>query len=217
VPTILSGHIYAAFPEDDSGAGLTKDSYYNKLDSHRVIGPFQGPLSIRESALAENHPELPIWITETGRQATVGNAADLEAQRLLVQRVLDAMESRPWWGGTIFYELSEEHPGGAFPDIHFGLALRTADPDGTPLDNFDRKPAFDYLKQRLAAAPLDDAGVGMDAILDGPIDPANHDAGGNGEQPGAPAGCGCATNGPSSSDAFLALAAVALLARRRRH
>src|SRR5205085_4849525 len=34
---IVNGHIYAAFPADDSGAGLTKDSFWNKLEAHRQI------------------------------------------------------------------------------------------------------------------------------------------------------------------------------------
>jgi MYXO-CTERM domain-containing protein len=220
VPTVLSGHIYADFPEDNPQAGLTKDSYYNKLDAHRVIGPFQGPLSIRESAIAAGHSELPVWITETGRAAAVGNATDLEGQRKFMQHMLDAMDTRPWWAGTIIYELSEEHPGGAFPDDHFGIVLRTADPDATPLDNFQHKPAYDYRKARLAAAPppMDDAGVG-DAGVSNPdaLDPANPDAGGNGEQPGGgPAGCGCATSGPSSGELLLGLGAIAILGRRRR-
>ena len=221
VPTVVSGHIYAAFPEDDPTAGLTKDSFYNKLDAHRVIpGIYEGPLSIRESAHAAGHDELPVWITETGWQAAIGDPTNLAAQRTFVQRTLDAMETRAWWGGTIFYEASEEHPGGMWPDVHWGLALRTADPDATPLDDFERKPAFEYLKQRLAAvAPTTDAGVpGDDAGGDG----GDGGGGGHGNEPGdggldpasPPAGCGCGTT--RGADVLPGLLVLAAACRRRR-
>jgi len=218
VPTVLSAHIYASFPEDDAGAGLTKDSFYNKLDAHRLIpGIYEGPLSIRESAHAAGHDELPIWITETGWQAAVGNATQLEAQRKFVQRTLDAMETRSWWGGTIYYEASEEHPGGAWPDIHYGLALRTSDPDATPLDDFQTKPAFDYLKMRLAAiGPSTDAGTSVD---DGGATGDGHGTSGNNgdagsSDPSHPAGCGCTTT--RGADVLPLLVALGWLARRRR-
>ncbi|MBA2544690.1 MAG: cellulase family glycosylhydrolase, partial [Deltaproteobacteria bacterium] len=80
VPTILSAHIYASFAQDDSAAGVTKDSFFNKLEARRVVGGFTvGEPSIRESMIAAGH-DLPIWITETGRQATMGDPNQLEAQ-----------------------------------------------------------------------------------------------------------------------------------------
>jgi hypothetical protein len=191
-PDVLSAHIYAAFPEDDAGAGLTKDSFYNKLDMRRVIGPFQGTLSIRETQVAAGQGALSVWITETGLAAAPGDTTALAAQQRYTQRVLDAMDARPWWAGTIIYEISEEHPGGAFPDVHFGLALRTADPSATPVADFAPKPAYDYLKMRLAAPPPSaDAGAGtLDA--GGSTPPANgDDAGSMPSQPAQPAGCGC--------------------------
>ena len=215
LPDVISGHIYAAFPEDDPAAGLTKDSFYNKLDSHRVIGPYQGPLSIRESAVAAGAGALPIWITETGAQAAPGDTTALAAQQTFAQRVLDAMSTRAWWGGTIFYELSEEHPGGMWPDIHWGLALRTSDPTAMPLSDFAPKPAYDYLKARLAAVAVGDAGAtdgtsdagGVDAsVATGP------DAGANGEQSPPPAGCGCRTT--SGGDAFGMLIVLMLVGAR---
>lgn len=215
-PTILSAHIYASFTEDDSAAGTTKDSFLNKLEARRTIGGIAiGQPSIRESMLAAG-ADLPIWITETGRQATSDNASQLESQRLFTQRVLDAMEARSWWAGTIFYELTEEHPGGLWPDIHWGLALRTADPDASPLDNFAAKPAYDYLKQRLAAAPP--AG---DAGPTNPPGGAPDDAGPAGggdaglDDSPAPAGCGC--QGPSTPGAeLLGWLGLAMLLRRRK-
>ncbi len=210
VPTILSAHIYAAFPEDDSAAGFTKDSFYNKLESHRVVGPYMGPPSIREAAVAAGQAALPVWITEVGRQSPMGDAAQLEAQRKYVQRVLDAMDSRPWWGGTIFYEISEEHPDGMWPDIHWGLALRTSDPDASPLDDFARKPAFDYLKMRLATTPPQ---PGDDAGADGtPVQPGGPDAG-DGSTPDGPAGCGCTSSDPGG--VLVGIGVAALLRRRR--
>jgi MYXO-CTERM domain-containing protein len=215
VPTILSGHIYASFPEDDSAAGVTKDSFYNKLDAHRVQLPFfEGPLSIREAAVAANHPELPVWITETGREADLADAGQLEAQRKQAERLMDAMASRPWWGGTIFYELSEEHPGGMWPNIRWGMVLRTSDPDATPLDDFTRKPVFTYVKQRLASTPPAGDDAGPDAG-NGMGNPAGPDGGlGDDAASGAPAGCGCATGSSTGGPAAIAFG-VALVLRRR--
>lgn len=220
VPDVLSGHIYAGFPEDDATAGLTKDSFYNKLDAHRVIpGIYEGPLSIRESAHAAGHDELPVWITETGAQAIAGNATQLEAQRTFVQRVLDAEDARGWWAGTIFYEASEEHPGGMWPDIHWGLALRTSDPDATPLDDFTRKPAWDYLKQRLAQSPPGpDAGATTADAANGSGGGGSGSNGATGDagttDPGHPAGCGCRTT--RGADAMPLVLALLALRRRRR-
>ncbi|MCC6899612.1 MAG: cellulase family glycosylhydrolase [Polyangiaceae bacterium] len=154
----VSWHIYASFPEDDTQAGVSKDSFYNKLDSHRVLKVgstvvWQGPLSVREVLVAKGFPNLPVWVTETGREATVGVATELETQRKYVERVMQAQNKRTWWQKTFIYELSEEHPGGLWPEIHWGLALRTHDPDGSYADNWPRKPAFDELKACIATSP----------------------------------------------------------------
>ncbi|MBI3202061.1 MAG: cellulase family glycosylhydrolase, partial [Myxococcales bacterium] len=154
----VSWHIYASFPEDDTQAGVSKDSFYNKLDAHRVLKVgstvvWQGPLSVREVLVAKGFPNLPVWVTETGREATVGVATELETQRKYVERVMQAQNKRTWWQKTFIYELSEEHPGGLWPEIHWGLALRTHDPDGSYADNWQRKPAFDELKTCIATSP----------------------------------------------------------------
>ncbi|HSD86927.1 MAG TPA: hypothetical protein VLB44_05410 [Kofleriaceae bacterium] len=215
-PTILSAHIYASFPEDDSSAGVTKDSFYNKLEKRRVIGPWSGPISIREAQIAAGQTSLPVWITETGEQSPVGDAAKLETQRLYYQRVLDAMDSRSWWGGTIFYEMSEEHPNGMWPDVHWGIALRTSDPDATPLDDFQVKPAYSYLKTRLAQTPpaAGDAGVADDAGGGGGPGLGN-DAGTGDDPQGMASGCGCGAT-PISADTPIMIAAAGVLLRRRR-
>jgi len=161
----VSWHIYASFPEDDSNAGVGKDSFYNKLESHRVIKigntvVYEGSLSVREVLQAKGFAGLPVWITETGREATVGNATELEAQRKYTERVIQAQNVRTWWQKTFIYELSEEHPNGLWPDIHWGLALRTKDPDGSYADNWQRKPAFDDLKACIASSPTGTGGAG---------------------------------------------------------
>lgn len=162
---VISWHIYASFPEDDSAAGVSKDSFYNKLESHRVVKlgntvVWQGSLSAREVLLAKGFGNLPIWVTETGREAIVGNATELETQRKYVERVMQAQNKRAWWQKTFIYELSEEHPNGLWPDIHWGLALRTHDPDGSYADNWQRKPAFDELRACIATSPSGTGGTG---------------------------------------------------------
>jgi hypothetical protein len=156
---------------------------------------------VREVALAEGFGSTPIWISETGEQAEVGNAADLEAQRLYIERVVTAQETRPWWTATLFYELTEEHPGGLWPDIHWGLALRVADPDDSFDDNFQRKPAFDWLKNYLATQPdPPDAGPGPGDPDAGP-GPGDPDAGPGPGDPDASVGYPDASPGPGPDGA----------------
>ena len=87
----VSWHIYASFPEDDTQAGVSKDGFYNKLDAHRVLKVgntvvWQGPLSVREVLVAKGFSNLPVWVTETGREAIVSNTAELETQRKYVSK-----------------------------------------------------------------------------------------------------------------------------------
>jgi hypothetical protein len=135
----VSWHIYAGFPEDDPSLGATRDSFFNKLEARRP----QRPLSAREVLLAKGFDFLPLWVTETGAQAAVDDPTALEAQRRHVVRVLDAMTDRRFWQATFIYELSEEHPGGLWPDQHWGLALHVDEA------SFLRKPAFTELRRRL--------------------------------------------------------------------
>ena len=75
---IVSGHIYAGFPVDSPGSGSTSDSFFNKLESHRVLETngtvvYEGPLSFREVML-KHGVSKPFWLTETGKEATLGDA-----------------------------------------------------------------------------------------------------------------------------------------------
>lgn len=240
----ISWHIYASFPEDDANAGVGKDSFYNKLDSHRVLKVgntvvWEGPLSVREVQNAKGFAGLPVWITETGREATVGNATELEAQRKYTERVMQAQNQRSWWQRTFIYELSEEHPNGLWPDIHWGLALRTHDPDGSYADNWQRKPAFDELRACIAAGPTGGSGGGGGApsggggtagtsgsagaggtSSGGTAGAAGSSSGGTsgGTTPAADdGGCGCGVPRAPVTGAWLGvLAALGLRSRRRR-
>ncbi len=240
----VSFHIYASFPEDDSSAGLTKDSFYNKLEKHRVIDiggniVYEGPLSAREVMVKKGFASLPIWITETGLEAQLGNAGELEKQRKYVERVVVAQATRPWWTKTFFYELTEEHPGGLWPDIHWGFALRVKDADATYSDNFQKKPVFDELKNCIAAGGSGAVGGSSGTGGGGGIGGGQ---GGAGAAPGSGAassagagglgaagaamtksneddgGCGCrtTTQRPSWPALLLGLFGVGALGRRRR-
>ncbi|MFO0565330.1 MAG: MYXO-CTERM sorting domain-containing protein [Polyangiaceae bacterium] len=196
----VSWHIYASFPEDDANAGVGKDSFYNKLDAHRVIKiggtvVYEGPNSVRETLVKKGFSGLPVWITETGRQARVDNATELENQRKYVERVMQAQNQRTWWQKTFLYELSEEHPNGLWPDIHWGIALRTHDTDATYSDNFQRKPAFDDLKACVAASV---GGTGGSSGAGGGAG-AGGSSGGGGSSAGGSAGAGGGSSGSGST------------------
>jgi hypothetical protein len=230
----ISWHIYSGFPEEDSAAGVTRDSFYNKLESHRVITiggavVYEGQLSVKE-VLDARGVTAPVWVTECGRSAPMTSPADLESQRRRTELIVGAMASRPWWTTTMFYELSEEHPDGLWPDVHWGLALRVGGPDESFADNWQTKPAYDWLKAWLATPPPGpDGGVGggidggMTGAADGGGTAGGADAAGPGVtgEGGEGGGCGCrvgrADGGALSAALALAVAlGVAGPCRRRR-
>lgn len=226
----ISWHIYADFPEDDLGAGTSKDSFYNKLDAHRVLevndaAVYEGPLSVREVQREMGLTGLPVWITETGYAAAPGDTAGLAEQARYLGRVIDAMMCRPWWERSFFYELTEEHPNGMWPDVHWGIALRTADPDGSYADNFDRKPAFDALAGRIASCgssctidcPEPDAGSGAGGAAGAAASPNGGGSGGTSASSNSDeGGCSCRAVPARAGSWTMVLAALAWLGLRRR-
>ena len=168
---IISGHIYAGFPVPGGGAGTTSDSFFNKLESHRVIKVgsatiYEGPLSFKE-VLDQHAVTKPFWMTETGKEGTLGNAAEEEAQRLYTRQVLDVMVNRPWWTTTIFYEAFDEPPS----PYHFGGVVH----DPAAPGGFRPKPMQTLLKQVTSSQPAfggtkTDCDDGLDNDLDGLVD-----------------------------------------------
>jgi hypothetical protein len=147
---IVSGHIYAGFPADDPNAGKTSDSFFNRLEHHRVVTVngavlHESPLSFRE-VMDKHKVQKPFWLTETGRQAPLGDAAKEETQRRHYQRVLEAMLRRPWWQGTIFYEAFDEP---STPELTWGLGLH----DDSAPGGFHPKPVLGFLKKVIGAQP----------------------------------------------------------------
>ncbi|MBK8255180.1 MAG: beta-galactosidase [Polyangiaceae bacterium] len=173
---IVSGHIYAGFPVDSPGSGSTSDSFFNKLDSHRILETggtvvYEGPLSFRE-VMDKHGVNKPFWLTETGREATLGNAEEEAAQTLYYRRVIEAMLVRDWWEQTIFYEAFDEPNTG----YEWGLVLH----DPAAPNGYQAKPVVGFLKNAVAVVPglggkgpacndgLDDDG---DGLSDYPEDP----------------------------------------------
>ena len=169
---IVSGHIYAGFDT----ANLTKDSFFNKLESHRVIElagvvVYEGPLSYREVMDAHGVTK-PFWLTETGREAVLGDAPAEADQTLYYRQVLDAMLARPWWKSTHFYEAFDV----SGQPYHWGVVL---DDPAAPL-GYQPKDVMSLLQKVTATAPafggsgtecddgLDDDG---DGLVDYPADP----------------------------------------------
>jgi hypothetical protein len=111
---IISGHAYAPFPKEGTSIGQTSDSFFNKLESHRVvkIGDaviYEGPLSYRE-VMDKYGVKKPFWLTETGREASTSDSAALADQALFYRQVMESMLWRPWWEATLFYEAFDEPP-----------------------------------------------------------------------------------------------------------
>jgi MYXO-CTERM domain-containing protein len=169
---IVSGHIYHAFPDGSgTGAGLTSDSFFNKLESHRVIKlgtatVYEGPLSFKES-MNKHGVTKPFWLTETGREATLGNASEEGAQTKYYRRVLEEMLIRPWWTATIFYEGFDEPPA----PYKWGAVVH----DDSAPGGYVAKPVLGFLKKVTSSQPAfggtkTDCDDGLDNDLDGTID-----------------------------------------------
>ncbi len=197
---IVSGHVYAGFPTPGGGAGVTSDSFFNKLEKHRVVQVggvtvFEGSLSFKE-VMDKHGVTAPFWLTETGKEATLGDAAQEEAQRVFYRQVLEVMLTRPWWSGTVFYEAFDEPPA----PYTWGVVVH----DPAAPGGYRAKRALGFLKKVTSAQPAyggnkTDCDDGLDNDLDGkvdfPADPQCTAASGASEGAAPPPGTG-ANGGP---------------------
>lgn len=218
---IVSGHVYHEFPKPGDGTGLTSDSFQNKLESHRVVKlgaatVYEGPLSFKE-VMDKHAVAKPFWLTETGREATQGNASEEEAQRVYYRQVLELMQNRPWWTGTMFYEGFDEPPA----PYRWGVVVH----DESQPSKMRAKSALGFLKRVTSSQPVyggtkTDCDDGLDNDLDGTIDfpadktctslagtsegappPPDPDAGAVTPDGGASSSGGASSGGASSSGA----------------
>ena len=234
---VVSGHIYAQFPQDTPGAGGASDSFYDKLESHRIVKigttvVYEGPLSFKEVMDAHGATQ-PFWLDETGIEATYGDATQEATQTLYYRRVLESMLTRPWWLATIFYEGFDE-PAGQY---HYGVCVD--DPDAGL--GYDEKPVMAMLRKAAENQPLfggtgNDCTDGLDNDGDGLIDSADPDcatgtseglppvdAGGDAGagddagdvEPGSGGGCDASGAGPSGLFALAVALAIAAKLRSR--
>lgn len=221
---VVSGHDYAGFPAPGSTVGTTSDSFFNKLDAHRVVSVggavvYEGPLSFHE-VMVKHNVQKPFWLTETGLEAALGDTTAQAAQTTYYQSVLDAMASRPWWTTTLFYEGFDEPPA----TTHWGVVVD----DSSAAAGYDPKPVFDFLKQAAIAPPPDLAAAPADGGVAGDDGGAATGGGGGssggvgngatGSGAGAMTHNGCSVAPGAGALPTLALvlaAALALLARRR--
>jgi hypothetical protein len=169
---IVSGHIYAAFPTPGGGAGTTSDSFFNKLESHRVVKlgngivVYEGPLSYKE-VMDKHGVTKPFWLTETGYEATRGNASEEQAQLVLYRQVIEQMLARSWWDATIFYEAFDEPPA----PYRWGAVVH----DESVPKKYVPKPVHGFLAKVTSSQPAfggtkTDCDDGLDNDLDGQID-----------------------------------------------
>lgn len=203
---IVSGHAYAGFPSPSSTVGMTSDSFFNKIESHRVLTYdgnilWEGPLSFREVML-KHGVQKPFWLTETGREASPSDITALDEQRTYYRHVLEAMLTRPWWEATIFYE--------GFDNAGFTWGIAT--PDAAAPSGYQPKPVMSLLQKVTSSQPLfggtgNDCDDGLDNEGDGQVDhPADPDCASlSGSSEGLPpvdagaGGSGGGTGGPGGS------------------
>ncbi|MCK5795643.1 MAG: cellulase family glycosylhydrolase [Deltaproteobacteria bacterium] len=149
----ITWHIYSNFPVIDPQLLLCgKDQFVNELDKHRVcyLGPlkiYEGPLSVREVMIRTSIEHLPVWITETGRTAPIGDAKRIAEQTTYFRRVMEEQLKRPWWTHTFFYEIVDDNN---IAD-KWGMAVRTGKNPQFP-GSYQFKPTWKLLKKVLAKA-----------------------------------------------------------------
>lgn len=233
---IVSGHIYAGFPAAGSTIGTTSDSFFNKLESHRVVmvgsvPVYTGPLSFHEE-MTKYNVQKPFWLTETGLQAALGNTTQESAQTDYYRNVIESMATRPWWTTTIFYE--------AFDEPNTGLTWGVALDDSAAPSGYQPKPVMQLLQNAASVVPdggaLVDGGItpgsdggtgsggaGTDGAATTPDASASPDAGHPSGKLPTSGGSGCAMVAPGNGDrgarplalGLFALGLLALCVRRR--
>lgn len=216
---VVTGHVYAGFPgpAGSSGPGVTSDSFFNKLESHRVVKVggttvYEGPLSFKEE-MDKHGVKKPFWLTETGLEATSGNAKEEAAQVDYYKKTLEAMLTRPWWTATIFYEAFDE-PGQPY---RWGVVRR----DPAAASGYVPKASYGFLSKVRASSPYfggskTDCDDGLDNDGDGATDfpadttcasagapsegkPVGPDAGASSSSSGASGSSGVGDDGGASS------------------
>jgi MYXO-CTERM domain-containing protein len=145
----ITWHIYATFIElKPTWACWDGDLFLHKLDQHRVCFGIHIGLSVREVLLQNGLGSLPVWITETGKTAHGGNAAEEADQLSFYRRVLEEQLKRPWWTHTFFYEIVDDN---AIAD-KWGMAVRTGSAPSFP-GSYQLKAVWALLKKALAQQP----------------------------------------------------------------
>lgn len=176
---VVTWHIYANFVDLDPGLLFcSADTFQNKLDAHRVckvggLVVYEGPLSVREILLKNGLGSLPVWITETGRTASITDSKRLTDQATYYRRVLEEQLKRSWYQNTFFYEIVDDN---AISD-KWGMAVQSG--TGYPAA-FRKKPVWDLVKKALSTPLLGGSGSecsdGLDNDGDKRIDfPADPD------------------------------------------
>jgi hypothetical protein len=171
---IITHHTYQDFPELDSGAGIFSDSFYNALDKKRV---FSTRMALQEALAKYGITHKDVWITETGYKASPPtDPGEMDYQKKYYELVLKAQLDRAWYTNTFFYEI--EDCGIYIPNCDidgYGILRRSGGPDSTWQDNFTFKPAYQAIKDWMAAHPGWCSGSPVDA---GTPDAGGQDAGG---------------------------------------
>lgn len=160
---ILAHHIYQGWPETGS-TGVTADNFLQALERARFPGLTRAAL--REVLDARGFTR-PVWITETGYRARIGDAADEDRQAVFARRTLEEQWNRPWWSNTFFYEIMDcgvDDPACTIDGFGIARPLRanTTGPRSFPTD-YRLKPAFNAIRDFLRARAMSDAGVPVDA------------------------------------------------------
>jgi len=146
---IITWHIYSAFVETKPGwLCWDGDLFIHDLDQHRVCFGFHGRLSVREVMLKHSLGNLPVWISETGYTAPLGDTAAMANQVTYYRRVVEEQLKRSWWTHTFFYEIVDDNN----INDKWGMAVRSGSSPSYP-GSYQKKPVWDLIHNALAQQP----------------------------------------------------------------
>jgi hypothetical protein len=153
---VYSHHIYQGF----GGYVWDGDSFVNALDQRRFVFTRRAFLDVlRETGHAPGGiPDREVWITETGYHCEPpADAGEMGVQADYYMRVLDEQLARSWYTNTFFYEILDSG------DELDGFGIIRSDGSG----GYTHKPAYDALRDRIAAEPELSGGGGGTECSDG--------------------------------------------------
>ncbi len=150
---IITWHNYAAFHEIKPNyvpACPGGDYYEHDLEKgRRCFGVLIGAKAPYEVMQDNKVTHIPLWMTETGYKAPVGDSKKTGEQVTYYRRVLEEQLKRSWYTATFFYEIVDDNN---IAD-KWGMAVRNSGSGQKWPGSYKQKPVWGFMKKALANQP----------------------------------------------------------------